>query len=127
MKKNVFQLEKKIIFVVDDVETTLIMAKNALKKDFRVITLGSAGKLFAFLEKIKPNLILLDIEMPEMNGFQALKKIKENKRNKDIPVVFLASGGTIANVAKAASFGACDFVVKPFEPNGLLEKVKKNI
>jgi len=127
MKKNVFQLEKKIIFVVDDVETTLIMAKNALKKDFRVITLGSAGKLFAFLEKIKPNLILLDIEMPEMNGFQALKKIKGNRRNKDIPVIFLTSGGTIANVAKAASFGACDFVVKPFEPNGLLEKIKKNI
>ena len=124
MKKNIFQLEKKVIFVLDDVESSLLTAKNALKDNYRVITFSSAGKLFAFLVKIKPSLILLDIQMPDINGFQVLKQLKENKQNKDIPVIFVTSGGTVANVAKAAAFGVCDFIVKPYKPEALLEKVE---
>ena len=124
MNENTFQPEKKIVFVVDDVLSNLLIAKDALKDSYRVITFDSAAKLFAFLLKIKPDLILLDIEMPKVNGFQVLKELKEDKANKDIPVIFVTSEGTAANVSKAAVSGADDFIVKPYEPDALLEKVE---
>jgi len=69
---------QKTIFVVDDKDTNLSMAKEALKEQYRVMTLPSAAKMFALIEKITPDLILLDIEMPEMDGFEALHPLKEN-------------------------------------------------
>ena len=80
---------QKTVFIVDDNDTNLAMAKSALKEQYRVMTLPSAEKMFALLEKIKPDLILLDIEMPEMDGFEALQLLKDNEAYADIPVVFL--------------------------------------
>ena len=127
MKQKGFLLTEKMVFVVDDSEITLLMAKNILKDRYRVMTLDSAEKLFSILLKIRPDLILLDIEMPGDDGFKVLKHLKESKKNKNIPVIFLTSGGTTPNVAKAAVLGACDFIVKPFDPIVLCEKVEKFI
>jgi len=66
----------KTIFVVDDNDTNLSTAKEALKGQYRVMSLPSAAKMFALLEKITPDMILLDIEMPEMSGFEALRLLK---------------------------------------------------
>jgi putative two-component system response regulator len=61
-----------MIFVVDDSDTNLAVANDALKEHYKVMTLPSADKLFTMLKKVTPDLSLLDIEMPEMNGFEAL-------------------------------------------------------
>jgi putative two-component system response regulator len=68
----------KSIFVVDDSDTNLSMAETVLEDKYNVMTMPSAAKMFTLLDKMTPDLILLDIEMPEMNGFTALQKLKSN-------------------------------------------------
>jgi signal transduction histidine kinase len=101
----------KTIFVIDDSDTNLATAEEALEDHFNVITLPSAAKMFSLFEKIMPNLILLDIEMPEMNGFEAIVKLKENPEWRDIPVIFLT--GRI-DEEKGLSLGAVDYITKPY-------------
>ncbi|MCL2207748.1 MAG: response regulator [Fibromonadales bacterium] len=105
----------KTIFIVDDTDTNLVTAKEALEEDYRVFTMPSAAKMFAFLEKMTPDLILLDIEMPEMNGFTALDKLREKEKTAKIPVAFLTAHGGMA--------GATDFIVKPISKEDLQHRV----
>jgi putative two-component system response regulator len=116
----------KTIFVVDDSDTNLVTAEEALEDHFNVMTLPSAGKMFDLLEKVKPDLILLDIEMPEMDGFSALEQLKAGKWA-DIPVLFLT--GTINDAIKnrSSSLGAVGIVTKPFDANGLLKQINSHI
>ena len=112
----------KTIFIVDDSDTNLLMAEEALEDHYRIITIPSAVKMFPFLEKIKPDLILLDIEMPIMNGFEALEKL--NGLQIGIPVVFLT--GTInAEIEKRCSeLGAAGIIAKPFSASSLVVQIK---
>ncbi|MDR1868376.1 MAG: response regulator [Treponema sp.] len=117
----------KTIFVVDDSDTNLTMAEAALEDQYRVMTMPSAAKMFSLLEKFKPDLILLDIEMPEMDGFEALKKLKSGDIWSDIPVMFL-TGRTDADVeARGFEMGAVDFVIKPFSAPVLLNRIKTHL
>jgi putative two-component system response regulator len=114
----------KTIFVVDDSDTNLSMAEMALEDWYIVMTMPSAAKMFLLLEKKVPDLILLDIEMPEMDGFQAIKKLKSIDLWSDIPVMFLT--GRIDTDVEAHGFelGAIDFITKPFFPPVLLHRIK---
>ena len=116
----------KTIFVVDDSDTNLAMAEEALEDHYNVMTVPSAAKMFALLEKITPDLILLDIEMPEMNGFDALKELKAGS-SPDIPVIFL-TGTTSAEIEEQSSkLGAVGIVTKPFSADSLLDVIKQLI
>jgi len=117
----------KTIFVIDDSDTNLSMAEGALEDQYHVMTMPSAAKMFGFLEKIKPDLILLDIEMPEINGFAALDRLKNDLRWADIPVMFL-TGHTDAKVeSKGFEMGAVDFLTKPFSAPVLLNRIKNHL
>ena len=118
---------QKTIFVVDDNDTNLLMAEEALEDQYRVMTLPSASKMFALLNKITPDLILLDIEMPEMNGFEALRILKTNLSHAVIPVIFLT--GTVDNTIEAQGYqlGAVGIIVKPFSAPLLLETIKSHL
>ena len=116
---------KKTIFVVDDNNTNLSLAEKALQEQYRVITLPSAEKMFKFLEKTTPDLILLDIEMPEMDGFEALSRLKEN--NADIPVIFLTSLIDAEVEAKGFQLGVIDFITKPFSAPVLENRIKTHL
>jgi len=102
------------IFVIDDVDVNLAKAEQALEDSYRVLTLPSAINMFELLEKITPDLILLDIEMPEMDGFTAMTKLKENPKTANIPVMFLTVSNDAAIEAQGIELGAVDFVIKPF-------------
>ncbi|MDR2572618.1 MAG: response regulator [Oscillospiraceae bacterium] len=117
----------KTIFVVDDNDTNLSMAKDALREDYRVMTLPSAARMFALLEKLKPDLILLDIEMPEMDGFEALRRLKENEEQADIPVVFLTGIADAAVEVRGFQLGAIDFITKPFSAPVLVNRIKTHL
>ena len=117
----------KIIFVVDDSDTNLSMAEEALEDEYNVMTIPSGIKMLGFLEKIKPDLILLDIEMPEMNGFEALERIKSNPSWADIPVIFLTGTLNDSIEAKGTSLGAAGFVTKPFSAPILLDRIKTHL
>jgi len=115
----------KTIFIVDDSDTNLAMAEEALEDHFNVMTVPSAAKMFALFDKLTPDLILLDIEMPEMNGFEALERLKAGKTSANVPVIFLTGTIDAAIQEKSAKLGAVDIVSKPFSAPVLLERVKK--
>jgi len=117
----------KNVFVVDDSDTNLTMAESALEDNFNVMTLPSAAKMFSLLEKMMPELILLDIEMPEMNGFEALERIKANTSWKDIPVIFLTGTINTEIEQKCRQLGAVDIIAKPFSTDELLGRVSSHI
>jgi putative two-component system response regulator len=114
----------KTIFVVDDSDVNLSMAEDALEKKYQVMTLPSAPKMFALLEKIIPDLILLDVDMPDMNGFEALLCLKSSPSHKDIPVIFLTGYTDNEIEAQGLELGAVDFITKPFSTPVLLNRIK---
>jgi len=116
---------QKLIFVVDDTAANLVKAKEALQGQYRVMTMPSAAKLFELIEKVKPDLILLDIEMPEMDGFEALSRLKESKS--DIPVIFLTSLLDAEVEVKGFQLGVIDFITKPFSAPVLVNRIKTHL
>jgi putative two-component system response regulator len=117
----------KTIFLVDDSDTNLATAEEALEKQYNVMTIPSAKKMFSLLEKITPDLIMLDIEMPEIDGFESIKLLKNNYSYMDIPVVFLTSRNDAAVEAHGFELGAVDFITKPFSAPVLLNRIKTHL
>jgi len=117
----------KTIFAVDDSDTNLSIVKKSLEKNYRIFTMPSAAKMFTLLEKITPDIILLDIEMPEMDGFEALLCLKSNPLHKDIPVIFLTGYTDDEIEAKGLELGVVDFIAKPFSVPVLLNRIKMHL
>ena len=120
-------MQQKIVFVVDDNDTNLAMAEEALENQYRVLTLPSARSMFALLEKVKPDLILLDIEMPEMDGFEALRLLKTNPAHSDIPVIFLTSMTDTTVEVRGFQLGVVDFITKPFSAPVLINRIRTHL
>jgi len=118
---------QELIFVVDDNDTNLALAAKALESQYRVLTMPSAEKMFALLEKKKPDIILLDIEMPDQSGFEAMKKLKSCDTCSNIPVIFLTSRTDAASEAHGIDLGAVDFIQKPFSEPVLLNRIKHHL
>ena len=118
---------EKIIFVVDDSDINLTVAKEALKGQYRVMTLQSAKKMFSLMEKVTPALILMDIEMPEMNGFEALTRMKDHYKYADIPVIFLTGMTDASEEARGFQLGVIDFITKPFSAPVLINRIKTHL
>jgi len=104
---------KKII-IVDDNVSYLSMVRNLLKSFYEVYPAPSAEVLFSVMEKFIPDLVLLDVDMPIMNGFEAIRLMKESPRYKDIPVVFLTAKDDENSASKGLDLGAADYITKPF-------------
>ncbi|MCL2264689.1 MAG: response regulator [Treponema sp.] len=117
----------KTVFVVDDSDTNLSMAEAALEHHYRVMTMPSAAKMFALLEKIIPDLILLDIEMPDMDGFTALKKLKKMHSYAALPVMFLTGRNDPEVEVLGFEMGAVDFVTKPFSAAVLINRIRTHL
>ncbi len=117
----------KTIFIVDDSEVNLTMAARVLDDEYRVVTLPSAMKMFSFLEKMTPNLILLDVGMPGLSGFEAIKRLKSNPAHANIPVIFLTGLNDSASEAQGIELGAVDFITKPFSETVLRTRLKTHM
>ena len=120
------EIRKKII-LVDDNPINLKIARNALMGKYDVFTVPSAAKLFELLEKTMVDIILLDVMMPEMSGYDAIKVLKNNPRTADIPVIFLTSKTDKNSELEGFIQGAVDFVSKPFSPQLLLKRVDVHV
>ena len=101
----------------------LKIGKNALSAHYDVYPLDSGAAMLDMMKNVKPDLILLDIMMPEMDGYAVLKRLKSDPRAADIPVIFLTSKGDIGTVLDGISSGVNDYVVKPFDPAVLLKRL----
>jgi putative two-component system response regulator len=98
-----------------------------LKNYYDIFSIPSGNKLFEILEKVTPDLILLDIEMPGMNGYEAIKKLKEEKKTRDIPVIFLTVRNDSGSELEGLSLGAIDYIFKPFSPPLLLKRIENHL
>ena len=114
---------RKKIIIVDDNASYLSVVRVLLKPFYEVYPAPSASKLFKLVEKFIPDLILLDVNMPEMNGFEAMAVLRENPRFKNIPVVFLTAKDDEASAVKGLDLGAADYVTKPFSGPLLLKRI----
>jgi len=112
---------------VDDNDINLSIAANALSTQYRVFTLPSASDMFELLNNIIPDLILLDILMPKMDGFEAIRLLKSDGRYSDIPVIFLSGRDDNATESHVFELGAVDFVSKPFSEPVMLNRIKTHL
>lgn len=115
------------IFVVDDNTVNLFTADKALSDLYNVITFASALTMFDFLNYTMPDLILLDIMMPDIDGFEALKRLKADERYAEIPVIFLTSKNDTDTEALGFKMGVVDFISKPFSGMVLLNRIKPHM
>jgi len=115
------------IILVDDNETNLTMGKNMLRTFYEVYPVNSGEKMFALLEKVTPNLIMLDIEMPDMDGYEAMRALKANKRFEGIPVIFVTARVDEGSELEGLSLGAIDYVYKPFSAPLLLKRIENHL
>lgn len=118
---------KNIILVVDDDKTNLTLAQKILLPQYRIAATNSGMAALKYLENNHPDLILLDINMPEMDGFEVMEQLRRNERHAAIPVIFLTADNLAETEVKCFQMGAMDFVVKPFVPDILLSRVGKTI
>ena len=118
---------RELILLVDDNPSNLRIGKNILSQDYVVLTAPSAEKMFALLERNMPFLILLDIDMPEVDGFEAIKRLKENPETRNIPVIFLTAKLDPENEIEGLNLGAIDYITKPFSPPLLLKRLEVHV
>ena len=121
----IMETDKKLIILVDDNPANLRIGKNVLSEKYTVATAPSASKLFSLLENNHPALILLDIDMPEMSGYEAIKILKLKNETKDIPVIFLTGMTDSEDEEKGRALGAVDYVTKPFDPQTFIACIEK--
>jgi putative two-component system response regulator len=115
------------IVLLDDDMTSLNIGRDMLKTFHEVYPANTAVKLFEILEKIIPELILLDIEMPEMNGYDVIKKLKADPRFAGIPVIFLTSKSDAGSEMEGFDLGAVDYISKPFSAPLLLKRITNQL
>ncbi len=113
------------IAVVDDDTANLKMAGFILSKsNMRVTALRSGQLLLDFIAQNKPDLILLDILMPEMDGFETLRRLREAPGGKDVPVIFLTADEDEQSEVRGLELGAMDCIRKPFVPLTLVTRIR---
>lgn len=113
--------QQKRILVVDDDEMNLTRTRIILKKNYDVLLASSGMEALHILKTRKIDLVLLDIEMPKMNGFVTFQRMKEFVD--EIPVIFLTAPGLEGDVVSAIKLGAANYLKKPFQPQELLRRV----
>jgi len=120
--------ENALILIVDDNPANRKMLDILLKKDgYDTQTLDHGNNILEVVNTINPQLILLDIMMPGMDGYQVCQELKESKKTRDIPVIFLTAKSESEALVKGFQVGASDYVTKPFKPVELLARVKTHL
>ncbi len=119
--------QSKTVLVVDDDDMNLKMAELILKKELgvNVILVDSGMKCIDTLQHEIVDLVLLDIQMPVVNGIKTLEMIRRREDLKNIPVIFLTASSDKETVIKAGRMGVSDYIKKPFLPKDLTDRVKR--
>jgi putative two-component system response regulator len=116
--------KQKIIFVVDDNNANLVVCKEILKSKYVVYPIPSAEKMFELLEHVMPDMILLDVEMPQIDGYEAARKLKSTEVYREIPIIFLTARNDATSETEGLNLGAVDYVHKPFTGGLLLRHIE---
>jgi len=115
-----------ILIVEDDDFLVQMYATKLEMQGYDVMTAGDGKQALKLIAKKKPDLILLDLNLPIMDGFQVLEQLKSNAATKDIPVLILTNYGQKENIDKCLSLGAADYLIKAhFVPSEVVEKIRE--
>ncbi len=121
---------KDIVLVVDDIEINRLILANILEDDFEIIHAKNGKEALDYLftpKNIKPTIVLLDLMMPEVDGYEVLEKMQANRETKNIPVLIITAVSIEENEGKSLELGAIDFISKPFRPEIVLTRVKNHV
>lgn len=112
------------VLIVDDVPTNVMLVQAILKKEgYTLLTCDSGTKALRIANEKHPNLILLDIMMPEMDGYEVLQHLKSNPETTDIPVIIMSALSDMQSIVKGYQLGATEYVTKPFQREELVKRV----
>jgi DNA-binding response OmpR family regulator len=119
---------KTSILIVDDVPKNLQVLVNMLReKDYKISVAADGRKALDMVTGFTPDLILLDIMMPQMDGFQVCEKLKASDKTKDIPIIFLTARAETGDIVRGFELGAVDYITKPFNKAELLARVNTHL
>ena len=121
------EVTKHSILIVDDENSNIAALTHMLRPDYTVYAALNGADALSAAEKFLPDVILLDIVMPDMDGYAVITKLKSSEKTKDIPVIFLTANIDPADEAKGLSLGAVDYVMKPFSRAQLLKRVEMHL
>lgn len=119
--------KRKHIVIVDDNPVNLDLAESVLREEYKLTKLISGKQLLKFLTRVKPDMILLDIQMPEMDGYETLGEIRKNERWNMIPVIFITGQKDTASEREGFRLGAKDFITKPFDHVVMLSRIRSQM
>lgn len=119
-------LQNEKILIVDDTPENLEILSGLLE-GYDLTSAVNGETALQMVEKSKPDIILLDIMMPKINGFEVAKKLKKDKKTLHIPIIFITSKTDAESIVKGFSLGAADYITKPFEPAEVLARVKTHL
>jgi len=115
----------KIIMAIDDQSETLLLIQSFIEAaGFSFVGTIRAREAMTLVDRMVPRLILLDIEMPNINGFETCKLLRANPILRAVPIAFLTARKTAADVTKGLEAGGNDFIVKPFDPDKFIERIE---
>ena len=115
----------KIVLAEDEPQIARLTKFKLEKEGYEVIWEDNGSSAIESVKTNKPDLILLDVMMPVMDGYQVLKKLKEDEELKNIPVIMLTAKGQERDVLKGFDLGSDDYIIKPFRPAELASRIKK--
>ena len=115
------------ILIVDDAEANLDILVDILGEDYEVAVAMDGESALEVIHEEQPDLILLDIMMPGMDGYEVFKRLKENSATTHIPIIFLTALTEEDDRKKGLGMGAVDYIAKPFEASEIRSKVEKHL
>jgi len=116
---------KKILIADDKPEVVELVRVTLEGEDYQILSAFDGEEALEKIRKEKPDLILLDIVMPKIDGFEVLSKLKNDSQTKDTPVIILTAQGQKVDQEKGRRLGAQDYITKPFSPSALLNKIEE--
>lgn len=116
--------DKNIVIVDDEFDMAQLLKMDLEMEHYHVAFALNGHEALELIKKVHPDLILLDISMPEMDGYQVLEKLRANESTKKIPVIMLTARGLEQDIQKGLKLGADDYIVKPFFPELLFKRIK---
>lgn len=120
--------KKQKILIIDDNNENIKVAANFIKSNEVIIWTAKQGKIGVELAKLKkPDIILLDVQMPEMDGFEVCGKLKEDSETKNIPIIFMTARNDDESIEKAFEAGAVDYIIKPIRKSEIIARVKTHL
>lgn len=118
---------KKTILIIDDEQSIRLLLENFLMKQYNVVSKGDGQQALEWLEGNLPDLIICDVQMPVIDGYSFLEKIRERGYTRHTPIIMLSGVENSKERIKCYRLGAQDFLAKPFNPEELSELISKNL